>query len=80
MAQREDTEQSSGRQLKLTRLIDEYDLKGLGAELERRWTADENRSSLRDLAEYFNHQLVEAAMTEAGMHRLTARSPTSTAS
>lgn len=47
---------------KVVRLIDEYELHGLGDELEDRWTRSENRSSLRDLAEYFNQQLLSIAL------------------
>jgi len=51
---------------KVARLIDAYDLDGLGAELEARWTApDEDRLSLRDLADLFNRRLLEAALDEA---------------
>lgn len=72
MGRAEDTSSgSSGRRLKVGRLIDEYDLQPLGAELERRWTADgDARSSLRDLATAVNRRLLETAMTEAGMHPL----------
>lgn len=72
MDQADDTDSGSpGRQLKLVRLIEEYDLQTLGAELERRWTgADEERSSLRDLADYVNQQLLAAAMAEADMQPL----------
>jgi hypothetical protein len=51
---------------KVSRLIDEYDLDGIGTELETRWTRTEDRSSLRDLAEYFNKELLRAALTESG--------------
>lgn len=62
---------SSGKRLKLVRLIDEYDLQGIGATLERRWTADEaERSSLRDLAEFVNRELLSTAMADAGMQPL----------
>lgn len=56
-----DTEPDT-RRPKVARLIDEYGLDGLGAELEERWTRSEDRSSLRDLAEYFNRQLVESEL------------------
>lgn len=52
---------TGGTRTKVARLIDEYDLHGIGAELERRWTRTENRSSLRDLADYFNRELLDAA-------------------
>lgn len=38
-----------GRRSKVARLIEEYDLSGLGEELEQRWTAEEDWQSLREL-------------------------------
>lgn len=60
---------NSGRPSKVARLVAEYDLEGLGAELEARWTAEDpdERWSLRDLAAYFNRQLLREAMVEAGV-------------
>jgi len=56
---------------KVARLIEEYDLRGLGDELEVRWTGDGvERTSLRDLADYFNKQLLEQALIDAGMSAL----------
>jgi hypothetical protein len=52
------------RQVKVARLIDEYELTGLGSELERRWTADEDRMSLRELATFFNQKLLAEALDE----------------
>lgn len=66
------TEESGGRRLKLVRLIDEYDLGGIGAELEQQWTADpEQRSSLRELADYVNRELLEAAVRDADAQPLS---------
>jgi hypothetical protein len=50
---------------KVARLIETYDVeKGLGDELEALWTADgPERKSLRDLADYFNRRLLEAALS-----------------
>lgn len=60
-----------GRRIKVVRLLDEYDLDGVGAELERFWTAEgEERRSLRDLAGYFNRELLRTAMAEAGLQPL----------
>lgn len=54
-----------GRPSKVARLIDEYDLDGVGATLEARWTADgEERASLRDLADQFNRTVLEAALRQ----------------
>jgi len=47
---------------KVARLINKYALQGIGEELERRWTRTDDRSSLRDLADYFNRQLLEAEL------------------
>jgi hypothetical protein len=56
---------------KVARLISEYDLDGLGEELEVRWTGDGvERTSLRDLADYFNERLLERALIDAGMSAL----------
>ena len=53
---------------KVARLCDEYGLDGAGEELETLWTAsDEERRSLRSLADRFNRRLLSEAMSEAGM-------------
>jgi hypothetical protein len=59
-----------GRRSKVARLIEEYEMDSLGAELERRWTAEEDRRSLRDLASYFNQKLLEQALEEADVRPL----------
>lgn len=55
-----------GPENKIRRLIDEYELHGLGADLEQKWTAENDRWSLRDLADYLNHRLLEETLSEAG--------------
>ncbi|MFD1685029.1 rod-determining factor RdfA [Halobellus litoreus] len=56
---------------KVARLIAEYNLDGLGDELEARWTGDGvERTSLRDLADYFNERLLEQTLIDAGMNAL----------
>lgn len=56
---------------KVARVIDKYDLSGLGEEIEASWTNDdEERRSLRELANYFNKQVLQAAMERAGMSPL----------
>ncbi len=61
----------SGRPGKVATLISEYDLDGLGDELERRWTADgDARESLRDLADRFNRELLRQTATDAGVQLL----------
>lgn len=65
-------ETSSGRRIKVQRLIDEYELTGLGSEMERLWTTDrDDRMSLRALADYFNQHLLEVAMADAGLQPLS---------
>ncbi|QKY16752.1 rod-determining factor RdfA [Halorubrum sp. CBA1229] len=67
------TDTDGGRRTKVARLVDEYDLEGVGDELEARWTATgDDHTSLRDLAAEFNRRLVEAEVDEAGV-RLSAR-------
>lgn len=55
---------------KLARVIDEYGLDGVGDTLEERWTAEENRQSLRELADWFNQQVLRAVMEDAGQNPL----------
>jgi len=63
---------SSEKRMKILRLTDAYDLNEIGHEMERLWTASgENRLSLRDLADYFNQHLLEAAMANVGMQPLS---------
>lgn len=63
---------SSGRRTKVARLLGEYDLEDLGPELERRWTSEgDDRLSLRDLADYFNQHILDAAMAESGLQPLS---------
>ncbi|ERG96883.1 rod-determining factor RdfA [Haloquadratum walsbyi] len=51
---------------KVARLIEKYELEGLGADLETRWTGDgSERMSLRDLATFFNQQLLRQALMTA---------------
>ena len=56
-----------GRKSKVARVLDEYDLEGMGAELERRWTASEDRWSLRDLARFLNQQVLGTALEAANV-------------
>jgi len=59
-----------GRRSKVVRLIEEYGLDSIGDELERRWTADEDRQSLRQLATYFNQRLLERALERVDVRPL----------
>lgn len=65
-----DRSNDSNRRIKIVRVIEEYNLEGVGDVLEHRWTAKEDRLSLRDLADYFNRQVLDAAMTEVRMQPL----------
>lgn len=52
---------------KVGRVIRENELASLGEELERRWLGvDQERQSLRELADYFNRRLLAAALDRAG--------------
>lgn len=65
------TDGGTRRQQKVARLIEEYELDNLGAEMERLWTAEsDERRSLRDLAEIFNQKLLEKEMVDAGLETL----------
>ena len=64
------SESSRGRRSKVARLIDAYDLDGIGEEMARRWTAEDDRWSLRDLADHFNQAVLEAAMQAEGPQML----------
>lgn len=61
-----------GRPSKVARLIEQYGLEEVGAELEGRWTAadPDERQSLRELASYFNRRLLAAALADAGVQPL----------
>lgn len=62
---------SPGPKLKVARLINEYDLVGVGDELEAKWTHPEDRQSLRDLADFFNKRLITAILDDTGIDTLT---------
>lgn len=52
---------------KVARVIDKYDLNGMGDELETAWTSEsDERTSLRDLADEFNCEVLRAAIKQAG--------------
>lgn len=52
-------------------MIREYELTGLGGELKAYWTGEGvERMSLRDLADYFNRELLEVKMERVGMSLL----------
>jgi translation initiation factor 2 beta subunit (eIF-2beta)/eIF-5 len=49
---------------KVARLIQRHNLAGVGEELEERWTRSQDRWSLRELADYFNRQLLKTTLEE----------------
>ncbi|ELY89481.1 hypothetical protein C483_13173 [Natrialba hulunbeirensis JCM 10989] len=69
------TDESStpGPKPKVVRLIDtyEHELAGIGAELESRWTDPDTDDSLRTLADWFNEQLLRAALADADVETVT---------
>lgn len=63
----DDAQAGRRKQPKVARLIDEYELEGLGEELEQRWRGTSGeRESLRDLADAFNRRLLQRALERAG--------------
>ena len=59
-----------GRRSKVVRLIEEYEMSEIGDELVELWTAAEDRRSLRELATYFNRQLLQRALEKADVRPL----------
>lgn len=57
---------------KVERLIEKHALGDIGADLASRWTAEDpdERSSLRDLATFFNRRLLQAVLVEQGVDTL----------
>lgn len=59
--------EDSRRQTKVERVIERYDLDGLGDRLEAEWVGDgTERTSLRDLATEFNIAVLRAALLDVG--------------
>lgn len=59
------TTEASGTNTKVARVIQKYNLDGMGASLEAAWTGEAGeRTSLRDLADEFNEAVLEAALRE----------------
>ena len=73
MTDRDDSgEQKDPTNSKVGRLIDEYDLHGLGREMEGRWTGENGeRDSLRELADLFNRRFLRAALDSVGADTVT---------
>jgi len=61
---------------KVARVIQAYDLDGMGANLEAAWTGETGeRTSLRDLADEFNQAVLESALSQADVSPLTVDVP-----
>jgi len=54
---------------KIDRLIDKYDLEGMSAEIEERWTR-ENGDSTREIANFFNKRLLKEQLKHAEIQPL----------
>lgn len=60
--------EKSSTKMKLIRVIDKYNLEGLGDELVEQWTATgPHRKSCRELADFFNTRVLDAALREEGI-------------
>lgn len=56
-------DEEAGHRYMVARVLERYDVPGLGDELVQRWTAEgTERASLRELARFTNERLVAAAM------------------
>ena len=63
--------ESSVKNSKVARVLEEYDLTSLGDELERRWTGElDTQYSLRQLADVLNQELLRSAMERADVQSL----------
>lgn len=60
-----------GPKPKVARLLEKYDLEGVGDELEAQWTHPDDRKSLRTLADSFNERLLRTALEDAGVDTIT---------
>lgn len=61
-----DDKPGRGRPIKVARLTTEYGLEDIGEKMSQRWTAEEDRWSLRELADYFNQAILRSALEEEG--------------
>lgn len=63
-----DSSDRTRRRGKVARVIQEYELTGMDEELVSLWTGEDGeRSSLRDLADYLNRELLRTAMEQTDM-------------
>ena len=67
----DDSEGNRHQQSKVGRVIVDRELDDVGSDLERYWTAEDNTGmSLRELADFFNQQVLRGAMENAGLQVL----------
>lgn len=60
--------ENASTKMKLIRVMDKYDLEGLGDELVEQWTTTgPHRKSCRELADFFNTRVLDAALREEGI-------------
>jgi len=60
--------ESNGRRTKVARVIEKRALEGIGTQIEAAWIGEnEERTSLRDLADEFNQAVLEAALQKEGI-------------
>ena len=57
-------EHAPSRNTKIDRIVEKYEIAEVREELRVRWTAEDNRDSLRDLEVYFNQRVLRAAIEE----------------
>ncbi|WP_123624213.1 rod-determining factor RdfA [Halorubrum sp. CSM-61] len=70
------TTEANSANTKVARVIREYDLEGMGANLEAAWTGEAGeRTSLRDLADEFNEAVLEATLRETSLLSLNVDVP-----
>lgn len=61
----------SERRSKIDRVIEEQEFPELGPQLERRWTKSGGvEESLHELADFFNREVLAAALADAGQQKL----------
>ena len=62
---------TQSHEIKVARIIDEYGLAGMGAEIEAAWTGESGeRTSLRDLADEFNERVLDETLQDSGVSEL----------
>jgi S-adenosylmethionine:diacylglycerol 3-amino-3-carboxypropyl transferase len=67
------TSNTTSGTMKIDRVVNEYGLAGMGDELEERWlgTNETEQSSTRELADYFNKEILRSAIRESDTFTLS---------